>query len=223
MCYKWGWTYTSAVTNVFSWRVLAPGLAFAAALLILGERLRPPAAAVEERCLTIIAVLLGTKLVAWVARSGHTFGREQRLLTFVMFLVIVFSWIGFRQQIGEAAFDYAVAAQRAALSQAARTLAFQLDSFLQSRRRIAPPPPRPSTWEADEGALERFDAETVVRYERRFGREVRNTHDLLTLRGLRTRDFDQFYRRPANEFQMRVIAKQLAFLAVKLDENKLAE
>jgi hypothetical protein len=211
------------LTNVFSWRVLTPGLAFAGVLLVVGERLRPPATTVEDRCLTTIALLLGMKLFAWVARSGHTFGREQRLLTFVMFLAIVFSWVGFRQQIGEAAFDYAVAAQRAALSQAARTLAFQIDAFLQSRRRVAPPPPRPATWDADEAALERFEAETVVQYERRFGRQVRNAHDLLTLRALRTRDLDQFYRRPANEFQMRVIAKQLAFLAMKLDENKLAE
>ncbi len=213
----------SALTNLFSWRVLGPGVAAAAALLVAGERLRPPASTVEERCLTTIAILLGAKLVAWVARSGHTFGREQRLLTFVLFLAIVFSWIGFRQAIGEAAFDYAVAAQRTALAQSARTLSFQLDGFLQSRRRIAPSVPRPGTWEADEAALERFNLETVVQYERRFGRQVRNAHDLLTLRGLRTRDLDQFYRSPANEFQMRVIAKQLAFLAMKLDDNKLAD
>jgi hypothetical protein len=211
------------LSDPFSWRVLAPGLAFAAGLLAAGERLRPPATSVEERCLTAIAVLLGAKLVAWVARSGHTFGREQRLLTFVMFLAIVFSWIGFRQEIGEAAFNYAVAAQRTALAETARTLSFELEAFLQSRRRFAPPAPRPQSWEADEAALARFDVDTVQQYEGRFGRQVRNTHDLLTLRGLRTRDLDRFYMRPANEFQMRVIAKQLAFLATKLDENKLAE
>jgi len=225
VCYNvWVEQYAPrTMPDFFAWRVVGPGVAFAAGLLVVGERLRPPAMEVELRCLTIVAVLLGAKLIAWVARSGHTFGREQRLLTFVMFLAIVFSWIGFRQQIGEAAFDYAVATQRAALAQTARTLGYQLEAFLQSRRRVAPPRPRPPTWETDEGAVERFDMETVQLYERRFGRQVRSTHDLLTLRGLRSRDLDQFYRRPANEFQMRVIAKQLAFLAIKLDENKLAD
>jgi hypothetical protein len=157
-----------------SWPVLGPGVAFAVSLAVVGERLRPPASDVSLRCVTIVAVLLAVKLVVWVARTGHTFAREERLLTFVMFVAIVLSWIGVRQAIGEA-------------------------------------------------ALDRFETETVVLFERRFGRQVRNTHDLLTLRGLRTRDFDLFYRRPANEFQMRVIAAQLAFLAKKLDENKLAD
>jgi hypothetical protein len=207
----------------FSWRVLAPGIAFAAALAVAGERMRPPASGVAERCITMAALLLGAKLFAWVASRGHAFAREERLLTFVMFATIVLSWIGLRQSIAEAAFNYAVATQRADLAVAARTLSFQLEVFLQSRRRIAPPAPRPATWEADEAALDRFETETVVLYERTFGRPVRNAHDLLTFRGLRTRDLDQFYRRPANEFQMRVIAKQLAFLAMKLDENKLAD
>jgi hypothetical protein len=224
VCYKIVCGTTgSSMTEWFSWRVLGPGVAFAAALAAAGERMRPPASGVADRCITIAAVLLGVKLVAWVARRGHAFAREERLLTFVMFITIVLSWIGLRQTIGEAAFNYAVAAQRADLAMAARTLSFQLDVFLQARRRIAPPAPKPATWEADEAFLERFETETVVLYERRFGRQVRNTHDLLTFRGLRTRDLDQFYRRPANEFQMHVIAKQLAFLAMKLDENKLAD
>lgn len=211
------------MNRLFAWRALLPGALFAAGLAIAAERLRPPASDITLRCVTIVAVLLGAKLVSWVVISGHRFAREERLLTFVMFMAIVLSWIGLRQAIGEAAFDYVVAAQRADLSQTARTLSYQLDGFLQARRRIAPPAPRPATWEADENANEAFDTQTVVLYERRFGRAVRNAHDLFTLRGLRTRDFDQFYRRPANEFQMRVVAKQLAFLAGKLDENKLAE
>ena len=206
-----------------SWPVLGPGIAFASALAVAGERLRPPASDITLRCVTIVAVLLAVKLVVWVARSGHAFAREERLLTFVMLVTIVLSWIGVRQMIGEAAFDYAVAAHRSDLAQAARTLSFQLDGFLQARRRVAPPAPRPATWNDDENAVEHFETDTVMLFERRFGRQVRITHDLLTLRGLRSRDFDQFYRRPANEFQMRVIAKQLAFLATKLDENKLAD
>jgi len=211
------------MTKWFAWRIIAPGVVFAAALVVAAERLRPPASTVAERCLTAAAVLLGAKLFAWVAARGHAFAREERLLTFVMFAAIVLSWIGLRQSIGEAAFNYAVASQRADLAVAARTLSFQLEVFLQSRRRVAPPAPQPQTWEEDEAAFDRFETETVVLYERRFGRQVRNAHDLLTLRGLRTRDFDQFYRRPANDFQMHEIARQLAFLAGKLDENKLAE
>jgi hypothetical protein len=34
-------------------------------------------------------------------------------------------------------------------------------------------------------------------------------HTTLSLRGLRDRDLDAFFRHPANEFQMRVIAKKL--------------
>jgi hypothetical protein len=58
-------------------------------------------------------------------------------------------------------------------------------------------------------ALERFESDTVRAYERRFGARVRAAHDLASLRGLRDRDLDAFFRRPANEFQMRVIARKL--------------
>jgi hypothetical protein len=210
------------MNRFFAWRIVLPGVVVAIALGIVGERLRPPASGIAERCVTIVALLLIAKLVAWVATSGHTFTREQRLYTFVMFMTIVLAWIGFRQSIGEAAFDYAVQTQRADLAQGARTLSYQIDAFLQARRAIAPPAPRPATWDEDEAALMRFETETVVLYERRFGRQVRIVHDLLTFRGLRSRDLDQFYRRPANTFQMRVIAERLEFLATKLDENKMA-
>jgi hypothetical protein len=48
---------------------------------------------------------------------------------------------------------------------------------------------------------------------------VRAAHDLLSLRGVRNRDFDNFYRSPANDFQIRVLADKLAFLAAKLDQQ----
>jgi len=53
-------------------------------------------------------------------------------------------------------------------------------------------------------------------YERRFGARVRAAHDLASLRGLRDRDLDAFFRHPANEFQMRVIAKKLDAFASTL-------
>ncbi len=207
---------------MFAWRVLAPGIVFAAILGVVGGRMRPPAPGIEERCLTIVAVLLGIKLFAWVAQSGHTFGREERLATFVSFIAIVTAWVGIRQAIAEAAFDYVVVQQRADLADTSRTLAYQLDAYLQGRRRLMPPPPRPPTWDEDEQAFGRFETETILLYERQFGGRVRACHDLLSLRGLGDRDFDRFYRRPANEFQMRVIAERLVFFAGKLDEQNFA-
>ncbi len=203
----------------FSWRVLLPGILFAAALGIVGGRMRPPAPGIEERCLTAVAVLLAVKLFAWVARSGHTFEREQRLVTFVSFIVIGMAWVGIRQEIAEAAFDYVVVQQRADLAETSRTVAYRLDAFLQGRHRAAPPAPRPKTWDEDEEAFGRFETETIRLYERQFGGRVRACHDLMSLRGLGDRDFDRFYRRPANEFQMRVVAERLLFFAGKLDEQ----
>jgi hypothetical protein len=210
-------------TRPFAWRVLLPGILFAGALGVIGGRMRPPAPGIEERCLTIVSVLLAAKLFAWVAEKGHAFGREERLATFVSFIAIGMCWVGLRQSIAEAAFDYVVVAQRADLAQTSRTLAYQMDAFLQGRRRVAPTPPRPATWQEDEDAFGRFETETVRLYERQFGPRVRASHDLMSLRGLGDREFDRFYRRPANEFQMRVVAERLAFFAGKLDEqNSLA-
>jgi hypothetical protein len=203
----------------FAWRVLLPGIVFAAALGFIGGRMRPPAPGIEERCLTMVCVLLVVKLFAWVAERGHTFGREERLVTFVSFIAIGMSWVAMRQSIAEAAFDYVVVQQRADLAQTSRMVAYQIDAFLQGRRRVAPVPPRPSTWEADEEAFEEFETETVRLYERQFGARVRTNHDLMSLRGLGDRDFDRFYRRPANEFQMRIVAERLVFFAGKLDEQ----
>jgi hypothetical protein len=206
-------------TRPFSWRVLLPGILFAAALAVAGGRMRPPAPGIEERCVTIVAVLLAIKLFAWVAESGHAFGREERLATFVSFIAIGMFWVGIRQSIAEAAFDYVVVQQRADLAQASRTLAYQIDAFLQGRRRLAPPPPKPATWEQDEETFGRYETQTVLLYERQFGPRVRTSHDLMSLRGLGDREFDRFYRRPANEFQMRIVAERLVFFAGKLDEQ----
>lgn len=209
-------------TEPFSWRVLLPGVFLAGALGVIAGRMRPPAPGIEERCLTIVAVLLAVKLFAWVAHAGHTFGREERLATFVSFLAIGMAWVGVRQSIAEAAFDYVVVQQRADLADSSRTVAYQLDAFLQGRHRLAPPAPRPPTWDEDEQAFGRFETQTVILYERQFGARVRACHDLISLRGLGDREFDRFYRRPANEFQMRVIVERLVFFAGKLDEQNRA-
>jgi hypothetical protein len=84
---------------------------------------------------------------------------------------------------------------------------------------LAPPAPRPATWDRDVEAFALFESETNRLFERRFGAQVRVAHDMLTLRGVRNRDFDNFYRSPANDFQIRVVAEKLAFLATKLDQQ----
>ena len=89
-----------------------------------------------------------------------------------------------------------------------------------ARDRMAPPRPRPATWQRDEDTVERFEEETAVEYERRFGAKVRLAHDLVGLRGVRDRDFETLYRHPANEFQIRVIAKKLDAFATTLNRRR---
>jgi hypothetical protein len=203
----------------FSWPVLLPGIVVATALGVLAARMRPPSVDVAERCSTVVAILLFARLIAWVARFGHGFGREQRLVAFVTFSAIALAWLGLRQAVTEAAFAYQVSAQRAELALTARTLSLQIGAFLDQRRRLAPPAPRPATWEQDVARFNRFETETIEQYERRFGPQVRADHDLLTFRGMRNRDLDAFYRSPANAFQIGVIADKLAFLAFKLEQG----
>jgi hypothetical protein len=205
------------------WPVIAPGLLAAVACATIAMRMQPPAAAVAARCTTVSAVLLLAKLVGWVAHAGHRFQREERMVTFVAFAAIVLAWVGAQERIGEAAFDYEVAAQTRALITSARDLSQQIVAFLDARARDAPPPPQPASWEADLVALARFDAETVRAYEQRYGNAARTAHDLFTFRNMRDRDLDVFYRRPANAFQVRVIAEKLASLAAKLERETQLE
>jgi hypothetical protein len=205
------------VQRIAGWPVVLPGVVLAAVLAFASMRLRPPAAVICLRCVTAIEILLFLRLVSWVVVSGHRFGREQRLATFVMFSTIAFSWLLLREDIAEAAFDYQVARQQQELAVPSRTLAYQIEGFLAERRRIAPAPPRPATWDADLANFGRFETDTVLLYERRYGAQVRAAHDLLSMRSLRDRDFDTFYRHPANAFQMHVIAGKLAFLSTKVE------
>ena len=92
----------------------------------------------------------------------------------------------------------------------------RITQFCNARDGQAPPRPRPATWQSDVDALDRFESDTVRVYEGRFGARVRAAHDLASLRGLRDRDLDAFFRHPANEFQMRVIASKLDGFSAKL-------
>jgi len=204
------------------WPIVVPGLAAAVVCAGFAMRMQPPAVTVAARSATAAASLLMAKLLVWVVRSGDRFQREERLVTFVIFAAIVLSWIGVQERISEAAFDYQVTVQTRALIASARNLSRELQGFVDERQREAPPPPKPASWEADTLVRERFDTETVVDYEQRFGAQVRTAHDLLTFRNMRDRDLEAFYRRPANTFQMLVISEKLVFLAEKLERESQA-
>ena len=196
--------------------MIASGTLTAVVFLVAALRLTPPVFDVARSCVAIVAILLAAKVLAWVAVSGAGFGREERLLAFVMLAACGLGWIGAGQWIEERAFNYRVAQQKQELMRALRDTAVRLTEFCAARDRVAPPRPRPATWQRDEDAFDRFESETVDAYERRFGPRVRAAHDLASLRGLRDRDLDAFFRHPANEFQMRVIAKKLDGFATKL-------
>ncbi len=195
--------------RAFGWWTVGGGVVTASIVFAYALRLPQPAFDVARSCVAVIAALLAAKVLAWVAVSGAAFGREERLLAFVMLASAGLGWIGAGEWVDERAFDFRVAEQRAALSQALHDTSLRITQFCNARDQVAPPRPRPATWQQDVDAFEQFETETVRVYERRFGARVRAAHDLASLRGLRDRDLDAFFRHPANEFQMRVIAKKL--------------
>ncbi len=194
--------------------------ATSAGFAVFAVRSSPPAFSVASACVSILAVSLAVRLIAWVATAGASFGREERLVAFVMLLAIGFGWLGTREWITERDFDYRAAQQKADLILALRELSARVNGFAGARDRAAPPHPRPATWQRDEDNFERFEAETAVEYERRFGAKVRLAHDLVGIRGVSDRDFETLYRHPANEFQIRVIAKKLDALATTLSRRR---
>lgn len=205
--------------RVSAWPAIGSGVGVATVFFVTALRVTPPAFDVARLCIAIVAALLAVKVLAWVAVAGARFGREERLLAFVMLAACGLGWIGTGEWIEERAFDYRAAQQRDELRRALHDTAVQLTQFCDARDRMAPPHPQPATWQRDEEAFDRFESETVDVYERRFGARVRAAHDLSSLRGLRDRDLDAFFRHPANEFQMRVIAKKLDGFAGKLSRR----
>lgn len=207
------------VRRACGWWAVGAAVATSAVFVAVALRLDPPAFAVASLCVLILAVSLGIRLITWVAASGATFGREERLISFVALLAIGFGWLGAREWIAEREFDYRAAQQKADLILVLRDLSSRIDGFAASRDRVAPPRPRPATWQHDEDNFERFEEETVVEYERSFGARVRMARNLVAIRGVTDRDFDTFYRHPANEFQIRVIASKLDAFAKRLSRR----
>jgi len=134
----------------------------------------------------------------------------------VMLMAIAGSWYVADGWVHERQFDYIVAAQNANLKLTAAQLSASILAFLAERGRHAPPAPRPATWNEDEAAFSRYEAEMVQTFERRFGRSTRVAHDVLRQLGVRDRDFDAFYAHPANAFQMRVVGVKLAALSARV-------
>jgi hypothetical protein len=99
-----------------------------------------------------------------------------------------------------------------------RDLSSRIDAFAHTGS-ARPAPPAPGDLAARRRRVERFEEETR-RVRAALRREGALAHDLVGIRGVRDRDFDTFYRRPANEFQIRVVAKRLNVLATTLGRRR---
>ena len=181
---------------------------------MLALRLTPPAFDVGARwCALVLAVLVVSRCCRGAAAiSGAGFGREEQLLAFVGLAAVALGWLGSGDWIADRAFDYRAAQQKAEFMRALHDTSVRIVQFVNERD-CSSRRPRPRS-----GDVRRQDvcaasiasrSEMATAYEGRFGARVRTAHDVATLRGLRDRDFDAFFRHPANEFQIRIVAKKL--------------
>lgn len=204
--------------HALDWPFVGPPVVLLIAFAEIGARISPPAADISTWCFGAAAALLTVKLVCWIATAHGSFGRHERLAAFVMLSAIAMGWYASLQWLHERQFDYVVAAQNANLKLTAAQLSAAILSFVAERGRHAPPPPQPATWNQDEAAFARYETETANAFERQFGNETRVAHDVFGQLGIRDKDFEVFYGRPANAFQMRVVAVKLASLAKRLPD-----
>ena len=200
-----------------AWPLVGPPVVVLLAFAEIGARLAPPAVDVALWCFGAAAVLLAVKLLIWVGSSHRGFDRPERLAAFMMACAIGMGWYSARQWVHERQFDDLVAAQNADLKLSANELSAEILSFLAERGRHAPRRPRPATWEEDEADISRYQMVTVQQFESRFAKQVRATHDILSLLGFRDKDLDLFYAHPASPFQMQVVAVKLSTLAARVD------
>jgi hypothetical protein len=206
------------VRHALGWPFVGPPVALLVILGQIGARLAPPAADVSTWCFGAAAALLTVKLTCWIATLHRSFGRQERLAAFVMLSAIAMGWYATMQWVHERQFDYVVAAQNADVKLTALQLSAAILAFVAERGRHAPPPPQPATWNQDEAAFERYEAETANAFERQFGKQTRVAHDVFGQLGIRDKDFEVFYARPANAFQMRVVGVKLASLTKRLPD-----
>jgi len=190
-------------------------LALAVAAYV-GGHISPPPVSLIVDCITATALILLAKVAVWVGSSHQTFKREERLLVVVSVLAIGGGWYGTRVWTFERQFDDLVSTQNMNLKLTLNELSGKILVFVAERERALPPAPKEETWDRDEAALLRYRQDTQEAFEKSFGPEVRAAHDVLRLFALTDRDFERFYREPADTFEMRVVAKKLAFFASKL-------
>jgi hypothetical protein len=189
------------------------------AVSVAAAMLTPPAVAIADRYLTLSAILIAATILTIVVMSRQLLDRERRLIALVLLMTTAGVWYGGRLWVHEKEFDYLVHAQKADLQLTIVELAGDIGIFLRGRAAGAPPRPAAATWERDVEAVLRYEDATSVLYEQRFGPLVRRTREILVLEQLTDRDLDAFYRRPANAFQIDVIAKRLLVLGRRLDRT----
>jgi hypothetical protein len=129
------------------------------------------------------------------------------------------AWYSGRLWVHEKMFDYLVLEQKTELHLRIVELSGDMELFLRERARQAPPKPAPATWDRDVQRVLLYEAETAQLFEVQFGPQVRKTREILALERVTDRDFDAFYRRPANAFQINVIAERLLVLAKRLEKT----
>jgi len=207
-----------ALSRIVSWRFVAPAVMMLFVCAEIGGRMRLPPANLVAACFTAAAAILLAKLIVWVAISSRFFGREERLTALTALLAIAGGWYIARTWTYERQFDALIRAQNTNLVLTLDELSGKILVFVAESGKHAPPSPRPASWDADEDQLMRYQQHIEDDFERQFGSEVRAAHDILSLYRLTDRDFERFYRRPADTFEMQVIAKKLAFFAGKIPQ-----
>jgi hypothetical protein len=207
---------TQAVRRAVRWRYVGPAVLTLIAAAEIGAHLSPLPLDLVLRCFSAAGVVLLMKLTVWVVTSHATFKREERLIAFVSLLIIAGGWFGTRAWVIERSIDDLGATENRNLKLTLNELSGQILVFVANRQRQAPPPPKPDTWDHDQGEIMRYRQETQIEFEAVFGAKVRAAHDRLRLFLLTDRDFERFYRQPSDPFEMSVIAHKLAFFSTKI-------
>jgi hypothetical protein len=207
---------TLLARRAVSWRFVGPALCTLIVLGQIGVRIRPPDITLALGLFTAAALIALAKVAVWFGTSHQTFGREERLVVVVCVLAIGGSWYSSRMWAFERQFDALVATQNQDLKLTLNELSGKILVFVSERNREAPPAPRPETWDEDEGELFRYRQATQRAFEAEFGPQVRAAHTVLRNFALTDRDFERFYSRPADTFEMRIVAAKLAFFSSKI-------
>jgi hypothetical protein len=204
--------------TIFWWIPGSAGAVFAAVGAVAAI-MSPPAVAIADDDFALAAIVLMAGVITWAAMMRPSFGRREQVITVVALCAIASGWYQVRLWGHQRQAAFVAERQNEQLRLNAAQLSTTLVAFLRVREHLAPPRPAGTPTRGERDLSGRFEAETMRLFDGRFARDVRSTHDLLALRGLRDRDLDLIYRRPANGFQIRIIADRLAILATGLGQR----